>query len=79
MLIFVRCLRSLAAVTPVKYKHDIIQVTSVLITLKIWEDNGTGKIDLVIPTLSSLYVQLLRCHSLFLIPTGSADMGRETA
>ena len=47
---FVRCLRSSAAVTPVKYERDVIQVTSVLIILKNWENNGTEKICLVTPT-----------------------------
>ena len=50
MFIFVRCLRSSAAVTPVKYQHDIIQVTSVLIILNNWQNNRMEKIDLVTPT-----------------------------
>ena len=48
--IFVRCLRSTAVVTPVKYECDIAQVTSVFIILKNWENNGTEKIGLVTPT-----------------------------
>ena len=41
------CLRSSAAVTPVKYELDIIEVTTVLIIRKKWENNGTEKIGLV--------------------------------
>ena len=47
--IFVRCLRSVTVVTPVKYERDIKQVTSVLVMLKKWENNGTEKIGLVTP------------------------------
>ena len=54
MSIFTRCLRSLAAVTPAKYELDIIQVTTVLIIRKKWENNGTEKIGLVNPTTASL-------------------------
>ena len=43
MLIFARCLHSSAAVTPVKYEYDIIQVISVLIILKNWENNKTER------------------------------------
>ena len=50
MFIFARCLRSSAAVTPAKYELDIIQVTTVLIIGKKWENNGTEKIGLVTPT-----------------------------
>ena len=50
MFIFARCLRSLAAVTPAKYEFDIVQVTTVLIIRKKWENNGTEKIGLVTPT-----------------------------
>ena len=50
MFIFARCLRSSAAVTPAKYELDIIQVTTVLIIRKKWENNGTEKIGLVTPT-----------------------------
>ena len=50
MFIFARCLRSSAAVTPVKYEFDIIQLMSVLIILKNWENNGTEKITWVTPT-----------------------------
>ena len=53
MFIFARCLRSLAAVTPAKYELDIIQVTTVLIIRKKWENNGTEKIGLVTPTPGS--------------------------
>ena len=38
--IFVSCHRSSAAVTPVKYERDIIRVTSILLILKIWENNA---------------------------------------
>ena len=51
MFIFARCLRSSAAVTPAKYKRDIIQVTIVLLIQKNCENNGTEKIGLVTPTL----------------------------
>ena len=47
MFIFARCLRSSAAVTPVKYELDIIQLICVLIILKNWENNGTEKISIV--------------------------------
>ena len=50
MFIFVRCHRSTAAVTPAKYELDIIQVTTVFIIRKNWENNGTEKIGLVTPT-----------------------------
>ena len=50
MFIFVRCLRSSAAVTPVKYERDIVQVTGVFATLKNCENNGTEEISLVTPT-----------------------------
>ena len=50
MFIFVRCLRSSAAVTPVKYERDIVQVTGVFVTLKNCENNGTEEISLVTPT-----------------------------
>ena len=50
MFIFARCRRSSAAVTPAKYELDIIQVTTVLIIRKNWENNGTEKIGLVTPT-----------------------------
>ena len=49
MFIFARCLRRSAAVTPAKFELDIIQVTTVLIIRKKWENNGTGKIGLVTP------------------------------
>ena len=49
MFIFARCLRSSAAVTPAKYELDIIQVTTVFIIRKKWENNGTEKIGLVTP------------------------------
>ena len=48
--IFVRCPCSSVAVTPVKYERDIIHVTSALIILKNWENNGTEEIGLVTPT-----------------------------
>ena len=41
MFVFVRCLRSSAMVTPVEYEGDIIQVTSVFLILKKWENNET--------------------------------------
>ena len=50
MFIVARCLRSSAAVTPVKYELDIIQLTAILIIRKKWENNGTEKIGLVTPT-----------------------------
>ena len=50
MFIFARCHRSSAAVTPAKYELDIIQVTTVLIIQKKWENNGMEKIGLVTPT-----------------------------
>ena len=50
MFIFVRCHRSSAVVTPVKYECDIMQVTLGLIALKNWENNGTEKIHLINPT-----------------------------
>ena len=50
MFTFARCLRCSAAVTPAKYELDIIQVTTVLIIRKNWENNGTEKIGLVTPT-----------------------------
>ena len=49
MFIFTACLASLAAVTPVKYVRDIIQVTICSIILKILENNGLEKIGLVAP------------------------------
>ena len=52
MFIFVRCLRNSAAVTPVKYERDIVQVTGVFITLKNYENNGTEEIGFVTPTPS---------------------------
>ena len=55
MFIFARCLRSSAAVTPAKYELDIIQVTTVLIIRKKWENNGTEKIGLVTPTPGPLH------------------------
>ena len=54
MFIFARCLRSSAAVTPAKYELDIIQVTTVFIIRKNWENNGTEKIGVVTPTPGSL-------------------------
>ena len=57
MFIFVRCLRSSAAATPVKYERDIVQVTGVFITLKNYENNGTEEIGLVTPT-PGLYVMV---------------------
>ena len=39
-----------AAMIPVKYKRDIIHVTSVLIILNNWENKGTEYIGLVTPT-----------------------------
>ena len=51
--IFVRCLRSSAAVTPVKYDCGIKQVASVLIIVKNWENSGAEKIGLVTPTPAS--------------------------
>ena len=50
MFIFARCLRSSAVVTPAKYELDIIQVTTVFIIRKNWENNGTEKVGLVTPT-----------------------------
>ena len=54
MFIFARCLRSAAAVTPAKYELDIIQVTTVFIIRKNWE-NKREIIGLVTPT-PELYV-----------------------
>ena len=71
MFIFVRCLRSSAAVTPVKYEHDIIQVSIVLIIVKNWENNGTEKIGLETPTselleasMSLKYVFCIKTHKI---------------
>ena len=50
MFIFAKCLRSPAAVTPTKCEFDIMQVTTVLIIRKKWENNGAKKIGLVTPT-----------------------------
>ena len=50
MFIFDRCLRSSAEVTPAKYELDIVQVITVFIIQKNWENNGTEKIGLVTPT-----------------------------
>ena len=60
MFIFARCIRSSAAVTPAKYELDIIQVTTVFIIRKKWENNGTEKIALVTPT-PALY-QTVKCR-----------------
>ena len=57
--IFVRCPRSSVAVTPVKYKRDIIEVPSVLIKLKYWENNGNN--GLVTPT-PDLKLLMARSH-----------------
>ena len=56
MFILARCLRSAAAVTLAKYEIDIIQVTTVLVIRKKWENNGTKKIGLVTPTLDLLSI-----------------------
>ena len=53
MFIFVRCLRSSAAVTPAQHEIDIIQVTTAFIIRKNWENNGTENISLVTPTPDS--------------------------
>ena len=53
MFIFVRCLRSLTAVTPAKYELDIVNVTTVFMLRKNWENNGTEEIGLVTPTRES--------------------------
>ena len=50
MFIFARCLRSTAAVTPVKYGRDIIQVTSILFLKKGENNDGTGEIVIEPPT-----------------------------
>ena len=55
MFIFARCLRSAAALTPAKYELDIIQVTTVFIIRKNWENKGTEIIGLVTHT-PELYV-----------------------
>ena len=34
----------------VKYEHDILRVTGILMILKNWENNGTEEIGLVTPT-----------------------------
>ena len=57
MLIFARCLHSSAVVTPAKYELDIIQVTTVFIIRKNWENNGTENIGLVTPTPVQLLYQ----------------------
>ena len=59
--IFVRCFRSSAGVTPVKYERDSIQFNNVLIILKNWEINGTEKIGLVTPAtgLHSIHIASL--------------------
>ena len=46
MFIFVRCLHN-AVVTPVIYARDIMQAAVVLIFVKLWEDYGMAKNDLV--------------------------------
>ena len=48
--IFARCPRSSAAVTPVKYERDVVQVTNLSVILRKWENNGTEEIGLVTPT-----------------------------
>ena len=45
--IFVKCLRGLAMVTPVKYERHIILTNSLLINRKTQENNRMGKIGLV--------------------------------
>ena len=55
MFIFVRCIRSSAAVTPAKYELDIIQVTAILIIRKNGKNNETEKIGLVTPPLASIW------------------------
>ena len=62
MFLLARCLHSLAAVTPAEYELDIIQVTTVLIIRKKWENNGTEKIGLVTPTPGSDHTKLYRGH-----------------
>ena len=81
MFIFARCLRSSAAVTPAKYELDIIQVTTVLIIRKKWENNGTEKTGLVTPTPELGHHCASRCYST--VSWHSADhwvihMGRVT-
>ena len=49
MFKFGRCLRSSAAVIPVKHERDIVLVNSVSMILKNSEHNGTEKITLVTP------------------------------
>ena len=44
-----------AAVTPVKYERDIVQVTSLLVILKKWENNRTEEISLVTPNQNGIY------------------------
>ena len=58
MFIFARCLRSSAAVTPAKYELDIIQVTTVFIIGKNWENNGTEKIVTPTPGSSQLPINI---------------------
>ena len=62
MYTFARCLRSSAVVTPAKYELDIMQVTTVLIIRKNWENNGTEKIGIVTPTpvLSKQYMAIYK-------------------
>ena len=43
MFIFVKCRRNSAVVTPVIYERDIIQVTSVFIILRNWENTENYK------------------------------------
>ena len=65
MFIFARCLCSSAAVPPAKYEPDIIQVTTVLIIRKKWENNGTEKIGLVTPTpgyIGTIVLQAVQFH-----------------
>ena len=44
-------LTDFTAAASVKYNRDIPQITSILINLKVWENNGTEKIGLITPHL----------------------------
>ena len=59
MFIFDRCHRSSAAETPVKYEHDIQQVTSVSIILSKWENSGMQDIHIGLVTPPPLYLSFV--------------------
>ena len=57
MILRIKLIYSWAVVTPGKYECDIQEVSSVLIILNNWENNGTEEIGLATPTL------ICPCHS----------------